>query len=49
MNLMVVGFPVRLLVGLVVLAIAVQIAPLLMSRATGRAFDLSLRTILTFR
>jgi len=49
MNLMVIGFPVRLLVGLAALAIAVQVAPLLMSRATGRAFDLSLRTILTFR
>lgn len=49
MNLMVVGFPVRLLVGLVALAIAVQVAPLLLARVSGRAFDLSLRTILAFR
>ena len=49
MNLMVIGFPLRLLVGLTALAVAVQVVPLLVSRVAEPAFDLSLRTMLAFR
>lgn len=49
MNLMVIGFPLRLLVGLMALAISVQLVPLLVSRVAAPAFDLSLRTMFAFR
>ncbi len=49
MNLMVIGFPIRLLVGLAALATAVQLVPGLITRVTEPAFELSFRTMLAFR
>lgn len=49
MNLMVVGFPIRLLVGLAALGIAIQVIPGLVARVSEPAFELSFRTMAAFR
>lgn len=49
LNLMVIGFPVRLIVGLTALAAAIQIVPFVVSRVTPPAFELAARLMMAFR
>lgn len=48
-NLMVIGFPVRVLVGLLILATAVQAIPAVVSRVATPAVELAVRAAFTFR
>ena len=49
LNLMVVGYPIRLLAGLIALAAGIRVGPALIGSISGTAVDLGSRLAMAFR